>query len=33
MVRQLAWHRRRKRRATVEHLLAEMKVYQVLRDW
>ena len=32
MVRDLAWHRRRKRRATVEHVLAEMKVYPVLRD-
>jgi hypothetical protein len=32
MVRDLAWHRRRKCRATVEHVLAEMKVYQVLRD-
>jgi hypothetical protein len=32
MVRDLAWHRRRKRRAPVEHVLAEMKVYQVQRD-
>lgn len=32
MIRDSAWRRRRKRRATVEHVLAEMKVYQVLRD-
>lgn len=32
IVRDAAWRRFRKRRATVEHVLAELKVWSVLRD-
>lgn len=32
IIRDAAWRRFRKRRATVEHVLAELKVWSVLRD-